>query len=57
MYKCQNQCIVLEDAKEAALKYTKVHMATRWTVRHGFMLLWYKDLMNVTEIGLYHLRV
>ena len=57
MYKCQNQCIVLEDAKEAALKYIKVHMVTRWTVRHGFMLLWYKDLMNVTEIRLYHLRV
>ena len=27
----------------------KVHKATRWTIRHGFMLLWVKDLMNVTE--------
>ena len=26
----------------------KVHMATRWTSRHGLMLLWFKDLMNVT---------
>ena len=24
-------------------------MATRWTIRHGFMLLWFKDLMNVTK--------
>ena len=27
----------------------KVHKATRWTIRHGLMLLWFKDLMNVTE--------
>ena len=30
-------------------KFIKVHMATRWTIRHGLMLLWFKDLMNVTE--------
>ena len=24
-------------------------MATRWTIRHGLMLLWFKDLMDVTE--------
>ena len=24
-------------------------MATRWTIRHGLMLLWFKDLINVTE--------
>ena len=30
-------------------KYMKVHLATRWTIRHGFMLLWFKDLVNVTE--------
>ena len=24
-------------------------MATRKTIRHGFVLLWFKDLMNVTE--------
>ena len=30
-------------------KYIKVHMATRWTIRHGLMLLWFTDLMNVTE--------
>ena len=29
--------------------FIKVHMAARWTVRHGLMLLWFKDLMNVTE--------
>ena len=23
-------------------------MATRWTIKHGLMLLWFKDLMNVT---------
>ena len=29
--------------------YIKVHTATRWTIRHGLMLLWFADLMNVTE--------
>ena len=29
--------------------YIKVHMATRWTIRHSLMLLWFADLMNVTE--------
>ena len=24
-------------------------MATRWTIRHSLMLLWFTDLMNVTE--------
>ena len=32
-----------------AIKYIKVHTATRWTIRHGLMLLWFTDLMNVTE--------
>ena len=27
----------------------KVHKATRWTIRHGLMLLWFKDLTNVTK--------
>ena len=27
----------------------KVHTATRLTIRHGFMRLWFRDLMNVTE--------
>ena len=31
------------------IKYIKVHTATRWTVRHSLMLLWFADLMNVTE--------
>ena len=29
--------------------FIKVHMATRQTIRHGLMLLWFADLMNVTE--------
>ena len=32
-----------------ALDYIKVHTATRWTIRHSLMLLWFTDLMNVTE--------
>ena len=24
-------------------------MGTRWTIRHGLLLLWFADLMNVTE--------
>ena len=34
--------------------YIKVHMATRWTIRHGLMLLWFTDLMNVTEEATIH---
>ena len=30
--------------------YIKVHTATRWTIRHSLMLLWFTDLMNVTEV-------
>ena len=30
-------------------EYIRVHKATRWTIRHGLMLLWFKDLMNVTK--------
>ena len=29
-------------------------MATRWTIRHGLMLLWFKDFMNVTEEVIVH---
>ena len=32
-----------------SLDYIKVHTATRWTIRHRLMLLWFTDLMNVTE--------
>ena len=37
--------------KETSLKekYIKVYTATRWTIRHGLILLWFADLMNVTE--------
>ena len=32
------------------LVYIKVHTATRWTIRHGLvLLLWFTDVMNVTE--------
>ena len=31
------------------LVYIKVHTATRWTIRHGLVLLWFTDVMNVTE--------
>ena len=31
------------------LVYIKVHTATRWTIRHGLILLWFTDVMNVTE--------
>ena len=24
--------------------YIKVHMATRWTIRHGLMLIWFKSV-------------
>ena len=34
--------------KKKNIYYIKVHKATRWTIRHGLMLLWLKDLMNVT---------
>ena len=27
----------------------KVHMTTRRTIRHGLILLWFTDLINVTE--------
>ena len=37
--------------KKANICYIKVYEATRWTIRHGLMLLWLKDLMNVT-VGL-----
>ena len=29
--------------------YIKVHTATRWTMRHSLTLLWFADLINVTE--------
>ena len=32
------------------LLYIKVHTATRWTIRHSLVLLWFTDLMNVTEV-------
>ena len=31
-----------------------VHTATRWTIRHSLMRLWFADLMNITEEGTIH---
>ena len=31
------------------LNNIKVHMATKWTIRNDLILLWFKDLMNVTK--------
>ena len=42
---CNNSLTILF----SQIKYIKVPMATRWTIRHGLMLLWFTDLMNVTE--------
>ena len=39
---------LLDDVLEE-LTFIKVHKATRWTIRHSLMLLWFTDLMNVTE--------
>ena len=35
--------------RRSAIIYIKVHTATRWTIRQFFLLLWFTDLMNVTE--------
>ena len=33
-------------------------MATRWTIRHSLMLLWFANLMNVTEeVAIHRLNV
>ena len=40
---------LVEQAQINEVEYIKVHTATRWTIRHGLMLLWFADLMNVTE--------
>ena len=42
---CNNSLTILF----SQIKYIKVHTATRWTIRHSLMLLWFADLMNVTE--------
>ena len=30
-------------------KYSTVHERTKWTIRRGLMLLWFKGLINVTK--------
>ena len=42
---CNNSLTILF----SQMKYMKVHTATRWTISHSLMLLWFADLMNVTE--------
>ena len=44
--------LLMDLATKRLIKYIKVHMATRWAIRHGLMLLYLKDLMNVTQKGL-----
>ena len=47
-------CGPLESYFIKLLSYSiKVLMAT-WTIRHGLMLLWFTDLMNVTEEVIIH---
>ena len=36
-------------ANDMLITYIKVYTATTLTIRHGLMLLWFTDLMNVTE--------
>ena len=47
-------CGPLESYFIKLLSYSiKVFIAT-WTIRHGLMLLWFTDLMNVTEEVIIH---
>ena len=39
------------DPPEVILKLT---LATKWAIRQGLMLLWFKDLMNVTKEVIIH---
>ena len=39
----------MTDYETTELCYIEVRNATRWTIGHGLMLLWLKDLMIVTE--------
>ena len=44
-----SRCHNYSRAENSSVRYIKVHMETRWTIRHSLMLLWFTDLMNVTE--------
>ena len=39
----------MTDYETTELCYIEVRKATSWTIGHGLMLLWLKDLMIVTE--------
>ena len=39
----------MTDYETTELCYIEVRNATSWTIGHGLMLLWLKDLMIVTE--------
>ena len=41
--------LLLTNSYKLFLSHIKVHTATMWTIRIGLMLLWFTDLMNVTE--------
>ena len=45
---------MLRSGKKTPINSTRVHMATRWTIRHGLMPLWFTDLINVTEKATIH---
>ena len=40
---------VFRSGMKTPVNFIKVDMATRWTIKHGLMLLWFTDLINVTE--------
>ena len=40
---------MINSVDNTKLPNIKVHMAAKWTIKLGLMLLWFKDLMNVTE--------
>ena len=36
-------------SKYSTVRFIKVHEGTKWTIRRGLMLLWFKGLINVTK--------
>ena len=40
---------MINSVDNTKLTYMKVHMAAKWTIKLGLMLLWFKGLMNVTK--------
>ena len=40
---------MINSVDNTKLTYMKVHMAAKWTIKLGLMLLWFKGLTNVTK--------